>query len=218
MTDIKDWSKQISGLTSLEERELHDIYSEMLATAHDIGYNVPDDQLVETEDPEVLRAVIAPLHAGLVKFHSGLDKPRVDKAKKTKTKVVPLTKPAKVAKQKVDKVDVSKENEMANATAKKAKVGRPAKKAVAPKRAVKKTAKGNARTPVARAPRNSWGENAKIKVLIDENPVRAGTGRFERVANLMKHDGKLVADFLKKGGRGGTLKYAVEEGWVKVIG
>ena len=102
----------------------------------------------------------------------------------------------------------------AKKTAKKAAKG--AKKA-APAKKAGKAAKDNARTPVARS---KFSEKATIKVLTPgkENPTRAGTGRHARVANLIKHDGKLVSEFLKKGGKTGTLNYSIEQGWVKVVG
>lgn len=52
-------------LSELGADELHNLYSSMLATAHDIGYAVPDELLIETDDPADLRRVIPPLHAGI---------------------------------------------------------------------------------------------------------------------------------------------------------
>jgi hypothetical protein len=213
MSKTKDYSVAIAGIAEMDIEKLHELYSDMLATAHDIGFKVPDDQLVETDDPDVLRALVPKLHDGIVghvKDAGETDSPSAGK------------KPAKKSKPKADKTkqpeasgpraEVDKEKTM-KTSAKKATV---AKKAATKKTAAKgKKANANARTPVSRS---KYSEKATIKVVAKENPTRKGTGRFERVANLLKSDGKLVSDFLKKGGRSGTLSYAVEQGWVKVVG
>lgn len=53
--------------------ELHEHYSEMLATANDLGFKVPENLLVETEDAEKLREVCAKLDDGITAFRAGLD-------------------------------------------------------------------------------------------------------------------------------------------------
>lgn len=219
----KDYKKAIEGVATMTLEQLHDLYSQMLATAHDIGYKVPDEQLVETEDPEVLRKVIPPLNSGIETFAAGLDEPRVEKTTTAKEpKAAPKKKaPAKKAaavKPKADKSAATTESNV-ESTAKKTaskKAAKGAKKAPA-KKGASKAAKANARTPVARS---KYSDKATIKVLTKdkENPTRKGTGRFDRVANLFKYDGKLVKDFLAKGGKTGTLSYSIEQGWVKVVG
>lgn len=223
MSDIKDYTAAMSGLNEMNLEQLHEIYSQMLATAHDIAYTVPDDQLVETDDEEVLRTTIRALHPGIIKFNAGLDKARVDtakaeaKPKKPKAaKKAAAPKPAKPGK--TPEAENSEESNV-DATAKKSAVKKAAKKA-APKKAVAKKGKAaaaNARTPVERT---KYSEKATIKVLTKdkENPTRKGTGRYDRVANLIKHDGKLVSEYLKKGGKASTLKFSADAGWVKVVG
>lgn len=53
--------------------ELHEHYSEMLATANDLGFRVPDELLVESDDAEILRGVCAKLDDGITAFRAGLD-------------------------------------------------------------------------------------------------------------------------------------------------
>jgi len=216
MTKIKDYTAAVSGMDEMNLEQLHDIYSQMLATAHDIAYTVPDDQLVETDDEAVLRTTIRSLHPGIMKFNAGLDKARVDtaaakpaKPKKAAKKAV-KAKTAKPGKTPDAEPDVKEST--VDAVVKKAK--KTAVKKTAKKAAKKGAAKANARTPVARS---KWSEKAVIRAVSKENPTREGTGRHERVANLLKHDGKLVSDYLKKG-KSATLKFAVDAGWVKVVG
>ena len=73
------------------------------------------------------------------------------------------------------------------------------------------------RAAPAKRARSAFAENARIKVLVDQNPTRKGTGRFERVARILKHNGKTVADFVKHGGKIASLSFAVEHDWIKVV-
>jgi hypothetical protein len=219
MSDIKDYTAAVSGLDEMTLEQLHEIYSQMLTTAHDIAYSVPDDQLVETDDEEVLRNTIRALHPGIVKFNAGLDKAREEtaaaknaKPKKAAKKAAPK-KTAKPGKTPDAEPSVKESNVAKEATAKKSAVKKAAK--AAPAKKVAKKAAANARTPVART---KYSEKAVIKVVSKENPTKKGTGRFERVANLFKYDGKLVSDYLKKGGKAATLKFSADAGWVKVVG
>jgi hypothetical protein len=236
--EIKDWTKQIEDLSILGLEQLHEVYSEMLATAHDIGYVVPDEQLVETDDDTKLREVIEVLHPEIVKFAAensreptektadkGAKKTAASKEKKVQKKpatgaakkAAPVSpkKPAKPAAQKgdndVDHVDQKESTNMASA---KKTTKAPAKKAKkAPAKKAAKKASDNARTPVGRS---KFKPEATINVKLKENPTKAGTGRFDRVANLMKHNGKTVEQFLKSGGKTGTLSYSVAQGWITI--
>jgi hypothetical protein len=89
-----------------------------------------------------------------------------------------------------------------------------------------KTAKKTNRRPAAskksaknaRRPATKFAENAKIKTnfTAKEIPAREGTGRFERLQLVLKHNGKTVASFIEHGGQQATLGRAVAEKWVKV--
>lgn len=81
-----------------------------------------------------------------------------------------------------------------------------------------KTTKTSARRTVAKkaSTRMSFADNARIRVLVDENPAREGTGRFDRVKRIMRHDGKTVAEFVKHGGKLASLSFSVKKNWIKV--
>lgn len=59
-------------------------------------------------------------------------------------------------------------------------------------------------------------ESARIRVLAKENPCRKGTGRFDNVARIIKHNGKTVAEFVKHGGKVASLTFAAQQGWAKI--
>lgn len=227
---IKDLTKQIEDLKVMGLDQLHETYSDMLATAHDIGYTVPDDQLVETDDDAVLRGIIEKLHPEIVKFAAEAPdrvapaakskkkpaaKPASEKPAAKKAAVKAPKKPAKTAEQKED--EGSKESTMVTSTAKKApakKTAKAVKKAAA--KGAKKTAKkasANARTAVGTA---RFTEDQVISVKFKENPGREGSGRHERLARLEKFDGKTVGAFYKAGGKSGTLTKSVQMKWITV--
>lgn len=56
-----------------------------------------------------------------------------------------------------------------------------------------------------------------IKVLVKNNPRKPGSGKYERMALLLKHDGKTVAEFAASGGNLETLKNAMRENIVEVL-
>ena len=70
----------------------------------------------------------------------------------------------------------------------------------------------------ARRPATKFADTAKIKVTFPDGevPAREGTGRYERLMLVKKHNGKTVGSFVEHGGLQATLGRAVKEGWVKV--
>lgn len=70
----------------------------------------------------------------------------------------------------------------------------------------------------ARRPATKFADNAKIKVTYNakEIPAREGTGRYQRLQLLLKHNGKTVEQFVEHDGRVATLSRAVANGWAKV--
>jgi outer membrane biosynthesis protein TonB len=220
MKPLKDWSKEITGLAAMEDAAVLVLYSDMLATAHDIGYAVPDAQLIETEDAAALRGVIPDLHAGIVKAHA--EAKTAEKEKKTLvTKPAPVkktpTKPTKKVVQKESKETTMAKTATAKKTAKKAPAAKKAAKA-GKKTAKKAAAKANARTAVG--VRNPFGENAVIKVLNKDTGIRADSERGKRVAVVLKYNGKKVADFYAKeqapNNRTDTLRFLVDKGFISV--
>jgi hypothetical protein len=214
---LKDWTKQIEGLADIGDEDTLNLYSEMLATAHDIGYKVPDEQLIETEDASKLREVIPPLHEGIKAFHAqaqaeaNTKKARAAAPAETPEPIVKKARAKKTAPKKPGKPpvqkDVTKETNMAAATAKKVAPKKSAAKKAAPaKKAAKKASSENARTRL--------DDNAKIVWKADSVPGREGSGVFERLSLLKKNNGKTVATFVKAGGRTSTVHKAKAKGWI----
>lgn len=225
MKALKDWSKSIDGLAEMDVGALENLYSEMLATAHDLKFSVPDALLVETQDPAKLREVIPPLHEELKKFHSELkNKPAEAKAPKpikvaketatkaaAKTKAKESTKPAAPAKQKAPEQE---KTDMA-ATAKTAKTAKKAApKAAKGAKKGGKAAADNARTAVGRS---KFTDDQKITVKFKDIPAREGSEVYNRLLNLQKHNGKTVGQFLKSSlGKSSTLANSVRQGWISI--
>jgi hypothetical protein len=53
-------------------------------------------------------------------------------------------------------------------------------------------------------------------VLVPRNPRKPGTGKYERMALLLKHNGKTVEEFVEAEGNLETLKNAIKEQIVEV--
>jgi hypothetical protein len=214
---LKDWTNDIAGLAAMDIDGVTNLYSEMLATAHDLGYKVPDELLIETEDPEQLKVVISPLHEGIKTFHAAKiakdkEKKAAAKADARTTKKSVAKKPAKTAAQK----DVSKETNMATATANKAAPAKKAAKAAkkAGKKAGKKAATANARKAAGGGATRFEGTEV-ISVKFKDVPGRAGSAVHDRLSNLAKFNGKTVDAFLKSSlGKSSTLHKAKAKGWI----
>lgn len=81
---------------------------------------------------------------------------------------------------------------------KKAPAVKPAKKAAAPKAAAAATVKpAKAKSGETRGRKGAFPLDAKIKVLVDENPKRKGSASAKRFSKYA--DGKTVAELLKAG-------------------
>lgn len=92
---------------------------------------------------------------------------------------------------------------------------RPKQKEATVAKKAKKAAKKakTAKTAKKKATGRGFPEDAKIKVLVSENPLRKGTGRFERVAKMLKSGGKTIA---ASGVATSTLRYGVEQSLISV--
>jgi hypothetical protein len=55
-----------------------------------------------------------------------------------------------------------------------------------------------------------------IVMKIKQNPRRPNTGRHERMAVLMKHNGKTIKEFTAAGGNISTLQIAIQEGIAEI--
>lgn len=220
--------------------EAHELYSDLLNTATDLNCKIPDELLVETDSVEELRSVCTKVHETILAFRraaaedgAAAGKKKVNPAAKksvakggepvvgdptTAKAAKPAGKKSRAPKETKPEVPASTSNEESTMAKTAKKV--PAKKAAkAPvkKTAAKNTKKATAKKATPAKTRSSFADNAKIKVLAGENPCRAGTGRFDRVAKIFKFDGKPVADFIKAGGKAASLNYSVGAGWIKIV-
>lgn len=208
---LKNWP--VSELKDMMDDKVHELYADMLATAHDIGYKVPDHELIETEKADDLRRVIPPLHEGLVAWHAAnKNKKSADKAP-TKSEKAPKKAVATTGQKGSKKSETT--TMATTATAKKTTAAKPAKKAA--KAAKKgKAASANARTGVGTT---RFSDDQVIKVTAKENPAREGTGAFDRIKNLFSYNGKTVGAWKKSKlalETGSTLATAARQGWVTV--
>lgn len=230
MKELKDWTTSITGLDEMGPDDVVSLYSEMLASAHDTGYKVPDAQLIESEDAAAIAKVIPPLHEGLVKFHASAKAaadakaakeakaPKAVKAKKT-DEAAPKNPVKKTAKKAA--APQKEEKTMAKVAKKAAKAPAAKKAAKAPaKKAAKKAAAANARTGVGR---NPFGEKAVIKVLPagkEKDIAKAGSERLKRIEIVKKYSGKKVADFYANEkppyNRTDTLRMMIDRGFIEV--
>ena len=140
---------------------------------------------------------------------------RIFEARK-EAKPTPATSKAKEKKSKEDKKKMRGEATAAKkqVAATPARRGRPAKEAP-PAKPGKKAAAQAADTS-SNVTRMKFRPDQVIEWVGDENPCRPGSGRYERVELLRKHNGKTVKKFLDAGGTSATLANNVNEGLIKI--
>jgi hypothetical protein len=210
--------------------ELTRLYNGMSTTASDLG--MPHERQTEFASPEALIAACEALEQQITEFRAGLntsDEAQTGSPGLRRLRSHPeaeairqatLADNAGARAEAVHRIEEEKTMsdtatapaaaEGAPKKAKKAKTAKTAKKAAAPKKAAAKAA-GAGRA-------GAIPDDAKITVsaaVLKENPRRKGTGQFDRMAVLIKHHGKTVGEYMKKGERP-TLNHAVERGEVKV--
>lgn len=86
----------------------------------------------------------------------------------------------------------------------------------APKRIVEPPPPPKPEAVAAKAKASASNAKGVIMALVPRNPRKPGTGKFERMALLLKHNGKTVDDFAKAGGNLETLRNAIKEQIVEV--
>jgi hypothetical protein len=206
--------------------ELTRLYNGMSTTASDLG--MPHQRQTEFETPEALIVACETLERQIEEFRAGLnasDEAQTGSPGLRRLRSHPeaeTIRQATLADNADARTDVAHRMEEertmsetgtapapAEGGKKKAAKKKTAKKAAAPKKAAK-TAKAAGAGRAGAIP-----DDAKITVVAKENPRRKGTGQHDRFAILMKHHGKTVGDYMKKGERP-TLNLAVERGEVKV--
>jgi hypothetical protein len=68
----------------------------------------------------------------------------------------------------------------------------------------------------AKAKASTANGKGVIMVLVPRNPRKPGSAKYERMALLLKHNGKTVAEFAEVGGNLETLRNAIKEQIVEV--
>lgn len=226
-------SKEKKYMTKKTLESYQTLHAEMLATASDLGYSVPDNLATEFETAEAGEMICDELDAQIKKFREGLDETQSQETEEVSsesgqealasadeqehTPAAPARKPPRKSstkKPKADKkADASQPKEAEVAAPKKTAktAAKPAKKTAAKAPAAKKAASDNARTP-----RVTHDESHKITWLADGNPCRAGSARFDRYEKLRKCSGKTVKTALASGVPSATLTNAMAQKIIKI--
>jgi hypothetical protein len=200
--------------------ELQEQHTEMLASAHDIGLEVPEELRAEFTDEKAGVAICNALDK-LIKENVAEDDegeegaeaappPKAKAPRKAKAKVAAVT---TVDEDEIKETKVKAKKAVAKKTTAKKAVAKKAKKTVA---AAKKNGNGKAAAANGNGKgRSRFDEDAKIQWVGEEIPGREGTGRYQRIENVKKHGGKTVATYLKSG-PSKTLRWCVNNGLAKV--
>jgi len=193
--------------------QVQETHSEMLATANDMGLEVPEE----------LRDTFTDAKAG-VAICKALDKIIKEKVAESEEPVnteeaaeeAAPTEEAKETKVKKAKAVKTPKSAVLNPAKKKAASAAKALKAKG-KSAVKKAVKAKAKTNGA-AKRPGLESDAKVVWAKDkEVPGREGSARWKRIAHVQKSSGKTVAECLKANvARSGTLRWCIANGFAKV--
>ena len=211
-------------MTEKKLEELQEDHSQMLATAVDLGIELPEELKADFTDAGAGATICSNLDALIRAHQTGREtaKPLAEDDDKSDTDVSSKPKSASKKKPKAAAKAATTEKPRPSGTAKKAApkdsgsqqqekpVAKTAAKKATAKKAAKKKATGNARKAVA-----AFDEKAKITKTGKDNPAREGSGKFDRIANVLAHNGKTVGTYLTKG-KVGTLRWCVNKGLVKV--
>jgi hypothetical protein len=226
-------TKDLPDLSTMDLGGLQNLHSEMLATASDIGYEPPDDVLVELTGVEQAVPLLGRMHEG-IRAHVAAsadtgkkpvasDEGPSETTEVKKTSKKKAAKPAKnnestqeaMARQRAAREARDAATPATTKVAKKAKEKTVAKKA-AKKKVAKKAAKKSGNGAVTRAPKID--ENKKISWIFkgEGNGARPDTERWERRERLRKANGKTVKTYLAGGGSVATLNRAIADKAVSV--
>jgi len=187
--------------------QLQEDHAEMLATAHDMGLDVPEELQAEFSEVAAGRAIVDNLDA-LIREKRGDGGKNVLAADDGEEHKGTAKKRPKKAKQKAPASESKPQETEVTEASKKA----PTKKKVAKKTPAKKAAKKGA-VGVSR-----FSDDAKITWMGKDNPAREGTSRFDKIETVRKHNGKTVKTYkaARDGKGGGTLSLCVKMGLAKV--
>jgi hypothetical protein len=209
--------------------QLKEKHSEMLQTAIDIGFKPKPEHAADFDSVDSGAAICKGLDMAIKTFReqqkaeaaskkdlaTGSEKSNKEPGAGSTTAAETPTKPVRA------RTAPAKKTAKKPAAKKAAAPAEKQEKTVAKKAAAKKTAKKSAKKTAKKgagngATRASFNGDAKITVLVSENPMRKGSGRFDRVAKVLKSGGKSVEAYIKSGGKASTLARCVESKLVKV--
>lgn len=198
-------------MTKKTLEELQETHSEMLATASDVGLEVPEELKGSITDAGAGETITRNLDA-LIREHQAKKSVATEGEKEqgtaatsessTKKPQRPKRASAATTKAQDDPEPNTRETSIMSATAKKANGKSKPKKAAA-------------KAKKAGGKRSLFATDAKITWLGKDNPARDGSGKHDRIENVRKHGGKTVATFLSRG-KHGTLGWCVKNGLAKV--
>lgn len=216
-------------MTEKTLEQLQETHSEMLATAHDLGLELPTELTLDFTDAGAGAAICSNIDALIRahregrevlagdddKGHNATSAPQPKRTKKSSSGEASASPPK--AKKASAKKPADKKSAGTNTEEKTDVAKSPAKKSAA-KKAAKKKSTANARTKAGGGKqRATFAEDAKITATGKENPSSLDSGKGQRIANVLKHNGKTVKTYLSTGkGKRGTLGWCVANGLVKV--
>lgn len=192
---------------------MQETHSEMLATAHDLGLELPEELKADFTDMGAGAAILASIDTMIRAKTSGKKGVATDAKGEHNAPSSPKKAAAKKAskpKKSVAAKETATESSGSETEEKQQVASKTAKKTKA-KKTAKKAASANSRKRVA------FDEAAKIVATGKENPSSLDSGKGQRIQNVLKHNGKTVKTYLSTGkGKKGTLGWCVANGLVKV--
>jgi hypothetical protein len=194
--------------------QVQETHSEMLATANDMGLEVPEELRDTFTDAKAGVAICKALDK-IIKEKVAESEVKADTEEAAEEAVVP-TEEAKETKVKKAKAVKTPKSAVLNPAKKKAASAAKALKAKG-KSAVKKAVKAKV-TNGSGKKRPGLEADAKVVWAKDkEIPGREGSARWKRIAHVQKSSGKTVAECLKANvARSGTLRWCIANGFAKV--
>jgi leucyl aminopeptidase (aminopeptidase T) len=187
--------------------QLQQEQAEMIATAIDLGLELPADLMVDFDVSTVGERITKDIDKLIKQFRAGLDQggsekalaSPPEKAQKAPAKKAASKKSTKAAPAVTDPPRAEGDTTVAKPAKKATKAAKkPAKKAA--KKVTKKAATGE-----ARAPRSKFAGDQVVTWIAKENPCRKDTARWERYEKLRKASGKTVEKVLAAGVPSATL-------------
>jgi len=185
--------------------QLQQEQAEMIATAIDLGLELPAELMADFDVSTVGERVTKEIDKLIQAHRAGLDH-KDEKALATPPEKAQKAPAKKAASKKSTRAAPAEKSDPPKAegdtsVAKKS----VAKKAKTAKKSAKKVVAKKAATGEARAPRSKFGGDQIVTWIAKENPCRKDTARWERYEKLRKASGKTVEKVLAAGVPSATL-------------